>query len=176
MNSRRSLLVLLGLLAVCGATISLGNGVFRPKEQTGPIQSAGKELSVPDFEVIELPSRAEFRRILLQYSSQYEGHDEQWEYLSAGSASKDPLDKDGLDENGLPDHPWLMIYKIRREKVPKSWLLTVIQEKNARLKEQRLRVIPGQLASVKQYEEWLQRTKARVDKDVRKLMEEPSDK
>ena len=58
----------------------------------------------------------------------------------------------------------------------KRWLIAVNREKTIRLREQWLRVIPGQLAGVKAYEEWLQRTKRKVDEDVEKAMKAVDDK
>jgi len=107
----------------------------------------------------------------MQFPSEYEGHDQQWEYLSASYYSKDPLNEDGLDENGLPGHNWMMVYKIQRGKIPKGWLLKVIREKGTRLKEQWPKVVPGQLAFVTAFEEWMLRTKPKVDEEIEKEIE-----
>jgi hypothetical protein len=114
-------------------------------------------MSSPFFKVLEIDSPAEFKKLLMLFTSAYEGYDADWYYLSASLTSKMPVGPDDI-EGG----PYGMIYKIRKQRVRKEWLQQAAREKQARLKEQLKIAVPFQFIIPDEFAAWLRRTKPAI--------------
>src|SRR5262245_34245717 len=100
MKSHRSILGLFVVLVVFGTSFSFTKALLNSAEDRMSAQGeqihppVGKTVSDPDFAIVEVESRAEFKHLLMLFPSVYEGHDHHWEYLSASLSSKAPLDEE----------------------------------------------------------------------------------
>lgn len=113
---------------------------------------AGKEVRAESFPIIELKTPEQFRTILSLFSSVYEGHDEEWVYVSSSLSSQDP----NRVEEGPP---YEMVYKIKKKRLTYEWLKKVCGEKKKLLEEQLKTHTGKQFPIIQNYQDWLQKTK-----------------